>query len=75
LGWQNLPPSERAQNPVIGTLIRQNQDVTMKIMLLDRENEQLLLRKGLVPPQHMPPAQRQRPNFVAQLYRNDSNKT
>jgi hypothetical protein len=35
---------------------------------LDRENEQLLLRRGLIPPKHLPPVQRQRPHYVAGLY-------
>jgi hypothetical protein len=50
-------------------LLRQNQDQTMKIILLDRENEQCLLRRGLVPTRELPSANRQRPNFVADLYR------
>ena len=50
-------------------LLRQNQDLTMKIILLDRENEQSLLRRGLVPPRELPSVNRQRPHFVADLYR------
>jgi len=41
----------------------------MKIVLLDRENEQALLRRGLVPPTQLPSVNRQRPHFVAELYR------
>ncbi len=41
----------------------------MKIIVLDRENEQVLLRKGMVPARHLPSADRQRPHFVADLYR------
>jgi len=67
--WQKLPPAERAQHPEIPQLIRQNQDLIMKILVLDRENEQCLLRRGMVPPRHIPPATRQRPHFVADLYR------
>jgi len=44
----------------------------MRIIVLDRENEQALLRKSLVPPRHLPPANRQRPHFVADLYRRQS---
>ena len=40
-----------------------------KIILLDRENEQGLLRRGLVPPRELPSVNRQRPHFVADLYR------
>jgi hypothetical protein len=67
--WQRLPPAQRAQQPQVVSLLRQNQDLIMKILVLDRENEQCLLRRGLVPPRHLPPASRQRPHFVADLYR------
>jgi hypothetical protein len=40
----------------------------MRMILLDRENEQLRLRRGLIPPKHLPPIQRQRPHYVAGLY-------
>lgn len=67
--WQKLSPAERAQHEEVPALLRQNQDLIMKIIVLDRENEQALLRKGLVPPRQLPSAQRQRPHFVADLYR------
>ncbi len=67
--WQRLGPDERARHPEIAVLLRQNQDLTMKIILLDRDNEQCLLRRGLVPPRELPAAERQRPHFVADLYR------
>lgn len=67
--WQTVPPAERARHPEVGTLVRQNQDLLMKIILLDRENEQALLRHGLVPPRELPSVNRSRPHFVADLYR------
>jgi hypothetical protein len=67
--WQQLDSAQRARFPEVPGLLRQNQDLIMKIIVLDRENEQVLLRRGLVPPQHLPPAQRQRPHYVADLYR------
>jgi flagellar biosynthesis/type III secretory pathway chaperone len=67
--WQKLSMDERARHPEIGILLRQNQDLIMKIILLDRENEQSLLRHGLVPARELPAAARQRPHFVADLYR------
>lgn len=66
--WQQESAAERAL-PEVVALLRQNQDVIMKILLLDRDNEQRLLRRGLVPSRHLPPAARQRPHFVADLYR------
>jgi hypothetical protein len=39
------------------------------LLLLDRENQQEMLRHGLVPATQLPPAASQRPNYVAGLYR------
>jgi hypothetical protein len=67
--WQSLSSDERARHPEIGRRLRRNQDLAMKFILLDRENEQGLLRRGLVPPRQLPSVNRQRPHFVAELYR------
>lgn len=67
--WSRLSPAERAQAPEVSSLIRSNQDLVMKILVMDRENEQGLLRRGLLPAKAIPPLQRQKPNFVAGLYR------
>jgi hypothetical protein len=67
--WLREPAEERAKRPEIAGLLRQNQDVIMKIIVLDRENEQALLRKGLVPPRHLPSPAKQKPHYVADLYR------
>jgi flagellar biosynthesis/type III secretory pathway chaperone len=67
--WQKLSLVERAAQPEVGPLLRKNQDLTMKIIVLDRENEQGLLRRGLVPPRELPSVNRQRPHFVTDLYR------
>jgi hypothetical protein len=67
--WQALSREERARYPEIDALLRQNQDLTMKIIIIDRENEQSLLRRGLVPASELPSVNRQRPHFVADLYR------
>ena len=69
LNWQQLAPEERSRHGDIARLLRQNQDLTMKIIVLDRENEQHLLRRGLVPARELPSVNRQRPHFVADLYR------
>ena len=67
--WQGLTAAERAAQPEISFLIRQVQDLIMRVLLLDRENEQGLLRLGLVPAREMNVVAGQRPNFVAGLYR------
>lgn len=71
--WQKLGLEERERHPEIPPLLRANQDLIMKVIMLDRENEQALLRRGLVPPRHLPSAHRQRPNYVADLYRRQNN--
>jgi hypothetical protein len=71
--WNRLNREERQRHADVASLIRQNQDLIMKIVLLDRENEQALLRHGLVPTAKLPSVNRQRPHFVADLYRRSSN--
>ena len=67
--WQSLTAVERSAQPEISFLVRQAQDLIMRVILLDRENEQGLLRRGLLPPRELPSANQQRPHFVAGLYR------
>ncbi len=69
VNWQRLSLDERAHQPEVGLLLRKSQDLTMKIIVLDRENEQALLRRGLVPVRQLPSVNRQRPHYVADLYR------
>jgi len=68
MAWQGLSTSERERYPDISRLIRSTQEVGMKLIVLDRENEQGLLRRGLLPARQLPSAQSQRPNYVAGLY-------
>jgi hypothetical protein len=67
--WQQLDAVERLRHASIALLVRQTQDVLMKILLLDRQNEQAMLRRGLLSSSQLPSAHRQRPHFVADLYR------
>lgn len=73
LSWCAMSPSERSANPEVAPLLRQNQDLIMKIIVLDRENEQALLRRGMVPARQLPSVNKQRPGFVATLYRRSGN--
>lgn len=66
--WTQASPAERAQAPEVTALLRQSQDLIMKIIVQDRENEQALLRRGMIPPRHLPPANSTRPNYVASVY-------
>ena len=67
--WVRFSAAERAAIPSAPALLRQNQDLIMKIIVQDRENEQLLLRQGLAPASQLPSPNRQRPHYVAELYR------
>jgi hypothetical protein len=70
--WQRLDPAVRKQTPEVSSLLRLNQDLSLKIILLGRENEETLLRRGMLPASQLPPAERQRPHFVSDLYRRHS---
>jgi hypothetical protein len=72
--WQRLAAAEKAHFPEVAALIRSNQELINKVLIMDRENEQMLLRRGLLPPKHIPPPQQQRPHFVADLYRRNIGK-
>jgi len=41
----------------------------IKLLLLDRENQQTLLNQGLLPAEQLPPSAGQQPHCVADLYR------
>lgn len=66
--WQKLSPRQKSQYPEIQTLLRQSQDLIMKVLTLDRENEQNLLRRGLIPPSQLHhirrPTPRQAPHLL-----------
>jgi hypothetical protein len=72
VAWSRLEPVQRQGYPEVAELLRENQNLIMKILVLDRENEQTLLRQGLVPPRHVPSANRQRPHFVASMYQRNA---
>jgi hypothetical protein len=65
--WRkNRRPSVQPEE--IKTLFQAIESLLMKILLLDRENQQALLRHGLVPAKHLPPVAAQQPHYVADLY-------
>ena len=63
--WQRLDAAERAHYSDVKRLLQQVQDALVKILVLDRENQQALLRRGLVPARLMQ-------SFAAQRYRRHS---
>jgi len=56
------------QTEEVRGLFQSIESLLMKGLNLDRENQQALLRRGLVPPQHWPRAGAQQPHYVAGLY-------
>jgi hypothetical protein len=69
--WLRVSPAERAGCAEVKVLFQSVQSLLMKLLLLDRENQQALLKRGLVPPRHLATAavQVQKPNFVANVYK------
>ena len=67
--WQQISPVERAGHPDVKTAIQMLQDLLGKILQLDRENQQALLRRGLVPARHVTSCAAPPSNYVASLYR------
>ena len=67
--WQKMGQAERAGRAGISSLFEAVQGLLMKVLLLDRENQQALLRRGLVPARHLPASAVQQPHCVADLYR------
>jgi hypothetical protein len=69
--WLRVSPADRAGCSEVKVLFQTVQGLLMKLLLLDRENQQALLRRGLVPPRHLATTavQVQQPNFVANVYK------
>ena len=63
---------EGERDPECADLVRTIQDTIMRLLVIDRENEQSLLRRGLLPMNSLPPAERSQPDFVAQVYQRHS---
>jgi hypothetical protein len=70
--WQQAGPAEIAGGPDLKGLFQSVQSLLMKVLLLDRENQQALLRRGLVPAQQLPSRAGQQPHCVADVYRRHS---
>jgi hypothetical protein len=66
--WQQQDQAERAQHPEVKALLGVLQQMIVRILQLDRENQQSLLRAGMMPARHLPAAATQQPGFVARMY-------
>ena len=69
LAWQRLGPAERAKYSEVKQLLQAVQDKLVKVLVLDRENQQALLRRGLVPARQLPSFASRPPHYAAHLYR------
>ena len=72
MAWQQLDAAERERHSAVKQLLQAVQDSLVKILVLDRENQQALLRRGLVPARHLPAFAGQSPHYAAKLYRRHS---
>jgi hypothetical protein len=70
--WQNLPQSTRDRFEDLKRMFQNVQNLVMRVMVLDRENQQAMLKRGMVPVQHIPPAAARQPHYVADLYRKNT---
>ncbi len=71
-GWRqcgSAPPTVASEAK---SLVQAIQCLMMRILLLDRENQQALLRRGLVPASHLSLTTGRRQDFVSRLYRRHS---
>jgi hypothetical protein len=67
--WERVPAGQRESCREIQDLFRDIQSLLPRLLLLDRENQQEMLRRGLIPATQLPTAAAQQPNFVVNLYR------
>lgn len=70
--WQQIPSSQQECFKEARPLFQRIQSLLTRIMVLDRENQQAMLRRGLVPVKHLPGIAVQQPHYVADLYRRNS---
>ena len=71
--WQQVAPADRDRCAEVKPLFQKIQDLLMRVLLLDRENQQALLRRGLVPPKHLSLAAGPQPShYVASVYRRNA---
>ena len=66
--WGRLSPEERARSMDVSNLIKQNMDLIMKTVMLDRENEKLMFQHGMAPPDRLPSSRQNNPTAVAGMY-------
>jgi hypothetical protein len=72
VAWRQLPQSQRDRFEEMKRLFQTIQNLVMRVLVLDRENQQAMLKRGIVPVQHIPEAAARQPHYVADMYRKNS---
>lgn len=68
--YEQLPEDRRQLPAGWRVVLEENQELVLRILALDRENQQARLRLGLVPPPHWPaPVPASGQGYVSELYR------
>jgi hypothetical protein len=66
--WGQLTAPGCEIPPEFAGLVQTTLDTIMRVLVIDRENEESLLRRGLLPARALPRAEQAQPNFVARTY-------
>jgi hypothetical protein len=72
MAWLQIPAAQREHLHELKSLFQSIQGLMSRVILLDRENQQAMLKRGLVPVKHLPSTAVQQPHYVADLYRRNS---
>ncbi len=70
--WNGSGKERVLGEPRFARLLQTALDTIMRVLVLDRENEQQLLRRGLLQARCLPSPEQSRPNYVAGLYQRHS---
>lgn len=70
--WEDLSPEQKASKPEINDLVVEALNMIMKIIKMDRANEENLLKNGSIPIDQIPQSLRQNPGAVANIYKQNS---
>jgi hypothetical protein len=70
--WQQSNPVERGSVSDVKAMIQMLQNLIVRILQLDRENQQSLLRRGLVPARQVNSFAAPPNHYVASLYRRNT---
>ena len=67
--WQSQGLDCGSHSSEVKNLFQAVQDLIMKILIFDRDNQQGLLHRGLVPAKHLPVVAARQPHVINSVYR------